>query len=85
MGRAAVRERRRETRGEKARGNRGKNEAVKDGEGDASELGYFGEHGPPAHTGSDSVGSRTPAAAFFSTDRGIPSRDARINRFPASL
>lgn len=73
----------RERDGEKARGNRGKEEAVKDGEGDASELGISAST-VRLHTSSGSVGSRAPAASS-STDRGIPLRDARINRFPASL
>lgn len=40
----------------------------------------FGERDPPAHK-RRCVGRRAPAASS-STDRGIPSRDARINRFP---
>jgi len=60
---------------EKARKDRGEKEVVKD-----ERRRYFGECGPPAHK-QRRVGRRASAASS-SSDRGIPSRDARINRFP---
>lgn len=51
-------------------------EVVKDDEG----RGISVSAGPPAHK-QRRVGRRAPAASS-STDRGIPWRDARINRFP---
>lgn len=69
------------TKGERTREDRGEKVAVKDGEG-RERTRYFGEHSPPAHK-LRRVGSRALATSF--NDRGIPLRDARINRFPASL
>lgn len=61
---------------EKAREDRGEKEVVKDDEGRGISVSAV----PPAHK-QRRVGRRAPAASS-STDRGIPSRDARINRFP---
>lgn len=65
----------------RTREDRGEKVAVKDGE-ERERTRYFGEHSPPAHK-LRRVGSRAPATSF--NDRGIPLRDARINRFSESL